>query len=147
MKELTLILDFNGVLEHTTWRSQNANGTWNVTTGPFHGSVEAVERLSKFYTIVIATAGGVDSAKYIEAFVKKYFPAIEDVIYTRRKDLLNCTVQVDDSEYNLGENNAIPILFWPLARPNNSQHLQVKDWPTLERVLTQLAIELYKEEV
>ena len=83
--------------------------------------------------------------KYVNAFIKKFFPCICTTIFTHRKDLINGTVQVDDNVYNLGGNNCLPVLFNPVLK--DPRFMTIGNWPELEIFLTEFAIELYRDEL
>ncbi len=143
MKKPTLILDWNGVIEAGAKWVLNAKGQPLLVSEHYTVAPAAVARLADYYDIVVATASNYKDYPMIKACLKEFFPAIRDVIFTWRKDLLNAAVQVDDNHWNLGQNNAIPVLFdETIATGFVGDMYVVNNWRDLEQFLTYLAIEL-----
>lgn len=113
---------------------------------PMDGAFQVLEELSKQHEIVIVTKKSPKAAIYNDAWIKKFYPFINRVIYLDQwdfdKSIIQGEVIIDDKwECLKGGNRSLRILFgdygWNKDKPNDYGHMTIRksSWSDIGKFL------------
>ena len=145
VRDWDVSLAYPGLSREEIYAIPNEPGFW-ATVEPIPGAAEALQRLmAAGHQIYIVTATERESlVEKMDDLLFRYFPFLswDQVIITKRKQLIRGDVLIDDGPHNLEGGDYVKLL---MTAPHNLDYdaeangmIRVNNWGEIERVLGEL---------
>jgi 5'-nucleotidase len=115
---------------------------------PIPGCQAALERLGRRCELVVVTASPKAAMADKQRWVEKHLPMVpkDNVVITRRKDLVSGTFMLDDAPKNLANHPAIRLLFDAPYNRDFHDAYRVHNWDEVEATVNRLLDQIERGE-
>lgn len=138
----TLLTHFTDMKEFWAWaRSSGGGASIFRVLEPYHGAVEALERLATRHRIVIVTTKPAFAIHDTYEWLAEYKIPTTEVHIVDDKSTVACDIYLDDADHNLSllHRRRPEAIVCRFVRPWNRAHdgvLDVEDWNDFERIVS-----------
>lgn len=110
---------------------------------PMPGAQETLRWASKNFRLVIATSRAAHAHEDTVAWIEEFLPFVDsdNVVFTRRKELIDGDVLIDDAPQHILAFRGVPIVFGDYGYNQGLRdHYRAADWAEVRRFLQQILV-------